>query len=88
MNGDNKLECLTLAILRGLRLCNTLAYWTRSYVTKKIKFCDYSSSCRIHNTLFSSEVTNGTNKLEYYNSQFTRLHGLARNNTLVYCAHS
>jgi hypothetical protein len=36
MNGPNKLECLSLASISRLVLCNTLAYWAHSKVTKEI----------------------------------------------------
>jgi hypothetical protein len=36
-----KLEFLLLASLYSLELCNGLAYWADSYVTKKIKCCEY-----------------------------------------------
>ncbi len=38
MNWTNKLECLLLASLSILLLCNTLAYQANPLVMKKIKF--------------------------------------------------
>jgi hypothetical protein len=55
---------LLLASLSSLTLWNSLAYWADSSVTKKIKCFEYGSWDGIHNTLFSSKLTNRPNKLE------------------------
>ncbi len=49
-NGSNKLDYLSLASLSSLVLCNTLAYYAHSYVTKKIKCCEHGLSAHIHKT--------------------------------------
>ncbi len=60
MNMPNKLECLSLASLSSLLLCNSLAYLADSFDTKKIKYCDYDYWDSIHNTSFSSSVFPGS----------------------------
>ncbi len=44
---------------------NTLAYWAHSYVAKKIMCCEYQSWGRIQNPSFSSELTEGPDKLKF-----------------------
>ncbi len=41
MNRPIKLECLLLAGLSSLVLCNTSANWVNSQVTKKVRYCEY-----------------------------------------------
>jgi len=43
------------------------------------------SRCRIHNTSFSSELTNGPNNIEYYITEGRK--GLSETNTLAYWAY-
>jgi hypothetical protein len=49
-NGSNKLEWLLVASDSSLLLCNTVAYWPHSKVTKKMKFCENGNRECIYNT--------------------------------------
>jgi hypothetical protein len=84
MNGPNKLECY-ITILEKLAK-NRLAYLAHTYITKKIKCCEYSPCDYIHNTSFSSQLMNGPNKLECYITQHWK--GLPKTNSLAYLAHT
>jgi len=85
-NCPNILEYLSLTSLSRLVLSNTLAYFTHSLVTKKIKCCVYSPRDHIHNTSFCSQLTNCPNILEYLS--LTSLSRLALSNILAYCTPS
>ncbi len=62
--GPNKLECCIMRGQKQLKATNTLDYWANLQLTKKMKWCEYDTMCCIHNTLFFSKLTNGSNKLE------------------------
>ncbi len=69
--GPNKLECCITLGCKGLLEKDTLAYWTHSRVTKKMK-CEHDPRSlpkshiwsHIQNTSFSFFLKNGPNKLE------------------------
>ncbi len=47
-NGHIKLECLSPPTLSNLESCNSLAYWAYSWVTKKMKCCEYGHCVTFH----------------------------------------
>ncbi len=52
--------------LQGLQGTHTLADCAHLEVKRKIKCCEYSIRDSIHNTPFSSQLTNGSSKLECF----------------------
>ncbi len=80
-NGTNKLECYNKLGWKGLPETNPLTYQACSM---NMKCCEYEPRNCIQNTSFSSEITNGTNKLECYIKLGWK--GLAVANTLTYQA--
>ncbi len=85
MNGPNKLECYTTLGWKCLPGPNTVAYCTLLKVTQKMMCCEYDSRSLIHNTLFSSQLMNGPNKLECYTTLGWKC--LPGPNTLAYWDH-
>ncbi len=47
-NWHIKLECLSPPTLSNLESCNSLAYWAYSWVTKKMKCCEYGPCVTFH----------------------------------------
>jgi hypothetical protein len=71
-NGHDKLVFPTIG-WKGLSGTNTLAYWAHSKVTKKMKCCEYGTRVHIHKASFSSQLTNGSDKLAFPNNGLERL---------------
>jgi hypothetical protein len=59
-------ECYTTLGWKGLLGTSTLAYWSHSYVVKKINCCEYNTTGYIHNTSFTSKLINRTYKQECF----------------------
>jgi hypothetical protein len=66
MNGPNKLKCYITPDCKALQWMKILAFWANTYVTKIMKCCEHKYRDFIQNTIFSSYLANGPNKLECY----------------------
>ncbi len=82
----NKLDFYIMLRQKGLSVKNPLAYNAHSQVAEKMKYCDYSTRDCIHKTLFSSQLKNDPNKLEFYITLGQK--GLSVKNSLDYNVHS
>ncbi len=66
MNGPNELDYYITLNWKSLPGANTVAYWTHSFVKKKMNLIEYSPGWEFTRLFFSSQLTNGPNKLQYY----------------------
>ncbi len=64
-NEPNELEFYITLRQKGLSVKNPLDYNVHSQVAEKMKCCDYSTRDCIHKTLFSAQLNNEPNKLEF-----------------------
>ncbi len=84
-NGFDEPKCQITLGWKGLSVTNAVAYWVHSYVTKKMKCCEYGPWDPIQNTSFSLKLVNGFDKPEHIITLGWK--GLSVTNTLVYWVH-